>query len=90
MNRQSPARFINCYLLTKLNAPAELAVAQTRIRHKLIFSLLRGNSLTSPTLLFYRLKRLFQILNDIVNVFGTDRESDGVRLDSLIFQFFLI
>ena len=40
-------------------------------------------------LLSYCLKCLIQIFDDIVNVFSTDRKTDGVRVDALLFQFFL-
>ena len=39
-------------------------------------------------LLCYCLKCLIQIFNDIVNVLSTDRKTDGVRVDALLFQLF--
>jgi len=39
-------------------------------------------------LLSYCLKCLIQIFDDIVNVLSTDRKTDGVRVDALLFQLF--
>ena len=36
-----------------------------------------------------RLKSAFQILNNIINVLGSDGETDGIRFDSLIQKLFL-
>lgn len=39
--------------------------------------------------LFYSVKSALQVSNDIVDMFGTDRKADRVRLDALVGELFL-